>query len=531
MTAFDPRTLAGNVAAAGAVVAKQIPLRQPPIGSLTERLRPSGPDDLPRVFSDTDESTYTRVSRLSSSALLYSVNKRTPREASRTLHGEERQTLRKLHMGRRGFVDKDRSCPHCRLLHNTLYKKICEERKRLSPPIALLNHFARVNVTFDPETKISEARIDNFQLIVPKAVAEQILHFSHPLRWAYAPGTYFRQSDPVRGEEVQPSGPESPGDAIIAAWQDQADKAIFEDCVFPINEDISGSCENIIVFDDFGREEGRSINYRYRLGKCLRSNFGLAWEPSGLDVDSGFYQALAIPLKEFEDKFEDLVDFTEPERPDDIPAGVLKRIPMWKMRKRDVLELQASEHFLPAYDGVGGAGDDGAASPDPDADVKDLPVELRELYRNSWAVEGKEKDNEKAQPALASTGSFIAVQVESGTTEVVSNGPIAKASKRVGTGTDATTEAEVKAAVLNAGNRLATMWGKDVGEFYVVNVSASKRLHFTIPENSPIELWHLLTWTGPAFLFTFLNNAICLAPHMLTVDEVTRKLKPSLPKD
>jgi hypothetical protein len=51
--------------------------------------------------------------------------------------------------------------------------------------------------------------------------------------------------------------------------------------------------------------------------------------------------------------------------------------------------------------------------------------------------------------------------------------------------------------------------------YFLVTISAGKQLHFTLPENGPVELWQLLTWTAPAFLFTFINLAVCLAPHIL----------------
>jgi hypothetical protein len=51
--------------------------------------------------------------------------------------------------------------------------------------------------------------------------------------------------------------------------------------------------------------------------------------------------------------------------------------------------------------------------------------------------------------------------------------------------------------------------------YSLVTITASKQIHFTVPENGPEEIWQLLTWTAPAFLFTFINLAVCLAPHLL----------------
>jgi hypothetical protein len=68
--------------------------------------------------------------------------------------------------------------------------------------------------------------------------------------------------------------------------------------------------------------------------------------------------------------------------------------------------------------------------------------------------------------------------------------------------------AAVKALVMS----LERAWPQD--KFDLLTLTFSKQLHFTVPEYSPIELWHLLTWMAPATLFVFLN-AVCEAPHIL----------------
>ena len=474
----DSRTLAGMVATANAVVGKQIPLRKPLPADLPRPLRPATTADLPRLFRGNGDSPSRHVARLSSAALLYSVDKASTDQPSQLLGDKERPVLDTLHNDRRGHLKDDRSCPHCRLLYDTLYntnqyeRGHYIERRTPPPPIAVVNHSARVNVTFDPETNISEARIDNYQLIVPTFVAREMLRLSHPLRWAEPAGALFRQSLPVnaKGERLALQGQSDK--EKVRDWAKEERKFIYENCVWPINADLNAASENIIAFDNFFNDEDTSLSYTYRLQRSIRSNFGVAWERSGLDVDEGFFQALAVPIEEFSRHVT-----VEPDNDDDppVPTAPLEAIPIGRLRRRDVLELQAChdhEVLSTLYGGFGHS---------PDQPVAD-PV-LRTL-------KAREKD------AAVSVGTVLPLEL-----------PVV-----VGRGEDATTREEIVYTVEDAATRLADAWKMD---FCVVNISASKRLHYTIPENAPIELWHLLTLTAPALLFTFLNSAVCLAPHVL----------------
>jgi hypothetical protein len=467
----DARTLAGMVATANAVVAKQIPLRNPLPADLPRPLRPSTTADLPRLFRGNGDSPNQSVARLSSAALLYSVNKASTDKPSQLLVDKERLVLDDLHTARRDHLKDDRSCPHCRLLYDTLYNTSRYEtghyleRPTPPPPIAVVNHSARVNVKFDPETNISEARINNYQLIVPTFVAREMLRLSHPLRWAEPAGALFLQSDAVNAK-----GERLPGhaDKVRDAWTKGEQKYIFENCVWPINADLNAASKNIIAFQNFFNDDDDSLSYTYRLQRSIQSNFGVAWERSGLDVDEGFYQARAVPIQDFGKR-----TTLEPKIDDDeaIPTAPLEAIPIGRLRRRDVLELQACHDHEVLSTLYGGF----QHSPDP-------------------AV---------ANPALYGPGAR-------GMDAAV--GTVQEPLDVIGKGEDATTREEIVDTVQDAGTRLASAWNMD---FCVVNISASKRLHFTIPENSPIELWHLLTLTAPAFLFAFLNSAICLAPHVL----------------
>jgi hypothetical protein len=472
----DTRTLAGMVATANAVAGKQIPLRNPLPLDLPRSLRPSTTADLPRLFRGNGDSPSHRVARLSSAALLYSVNKASTDKPSQLLVDKERLVLDDLHTARRDHLKDDRSCPHCRLLYDTLYNTSQYKAGHYvegpkPPPIAVVNHSARVKVTFDPETNISTARINNFQLIVPTSIARKMLRLSHPLRWAEPPGALFRQSDAVNAKGERPQALQGNSDKVMDAWAREDKKYIYEHCVWPINSDLGAVSENIIAFDHFFNDES-SLSYTYRLERSIRSNFGVAWERSGLDVDEGFYQALAVPLGDFSRRIT-LKKQSDNDNDDPVPTEPLTEIPVGQLRRRDVLELQAS------YDhGVLGTLYNGFGPADAQAN-------------GNVAVRGLE-DREK-QAAIRT-------------------GTVLPQDEIAGAGEDATSRAEIVRTVGAAGTRLAQAWESD---FCVVNISASKRLHFTVPENAPIELWQLLTLTAPAFLFTFLNSAICLAPHVL----------------
>jgi hypothetical protein len=419
----DAQANAGSLAAASVVVSKQIPLRDPLRAGLPPRFRPSGLGDLPRLFSQDDTSPARRLARLSAAALVYSVNKKDRTQTDKVLRDDERGVVDTLHLST-AQQKTDRSCPHCHMLLSTLYGK--SPRWRAFPPIAVVNHQAKVAISFDPETNISEASIKNFQVIVPKAVATKLISLSHPLHWAQTAGAMFRRSDPVEADGSQ--GEEFRGDRkqVEERWEERArstgEAFIFEDVGWPVNEQLSADSENVIRIFDFTREGDLSLDYKYSLERCIRTNFGIAWEPSGLDIDGGEFSARAVPL-------DTLSAFTigSQYKADD-------RLP--RVTRRDIYALEAQQN-----------------------------ASIYETLAQGWSVP------------------------DSQVGDVVEKLPL-------------------------FAKRLAAEW-PDLAPFYLLDVSASKEIHFTIPEVSPIDLWQNLTYTAPAILFTFLNRAVCHAPHLL----------------
>lgn len=426
---------AGQLAAASIVAAKQISVRNPP-PAVPRQIRPSSLGDLPRLFGRQEESVIGRVSRLSAASLVYSANKNAG-QPEKILRESELHVLREVDAETKQHKKTDRSCPHCRLLYGSLYED--QKRWRNLPPIAVVNHSARINLNFDPETNTSNAKIERFQVVVPSAVATQIMGLSHPLHWKDTPGALFRRSDPVdaMGRSFDTA---SDSEVVKQKWEKAATQEafIFEDVIWPLNEDLRANSENIIKILKFERGTDLSLRYHYSLQRSVRSNFGIAWEPGGLDLDGGHFDARAVPIA-------DATAVGEA-----FPGSVLQR---------DVLTIHATHDAAAAdalYDGWS-------------ADSQD-PTYRREHVDRDHLVKALQTFNLK----------------------------------------------------------LEDKW-PELAPFYLLTVSASKELHFTIPENGPIELWQTLTWMAPATLFMFLNQAVCLAPHVL-LDGIVKRMAQPVPK-
>ena len=77
---------------------------------------------------------------------------------------------------------------------------------------------------------------------------------------------------------------------------------------------------------------------------------------------------------------------------------------------------------------------------------------------------------------------------------------------------------------------LERAWREDV---WLVTVTASKRLRYTAAEQTPVNLWALLTWLAPANLFVFINRAVCQPGHLQDLGQarpsMVRALAPTTP--
>jgi hypothetical protein len=417
------RLQAGLLAASSIVAAKQIAVRNA-LPATPPRIHPSSLGDIPRLFGRQEQIGTDRVTRVSAAALLYSANKDIT-QAEKILRERERKILSKLDSDFKKRKDTDRSCPHCRLLNGALYEDTTVWGTL--PPIAVVNHNARIDVEFDPETNISHAQIESFQVVVPHKVAEEAIRLAHPLRWAETPGGLFERAYPSDATGVSLGK----GANVEQQWEMMAAKKsgafVYEDVVWPLNEDLRARSENVIRILNLQRNGDSSLSYDYDLQCSVRSNFGVAWESAGLDLDGGTFNAHAVALNRLKEK--PVVDRA-------FPKGAMRR---------NVYAIKA------IYDAKAG----------------------NDLSRG-WKVD-------EQNPI------YVPEEVE---------------------------PAEMVEALLTLNLKLERRW-RDLKPFHLLTVTASKELHFTIPENGPIELWQTLTFTAPAVLFMFLNQAVCLAPHVL----------------
>lgn len=81
------------------------------------------------------------------------------------------------------------------------------------------------------------------------------------------------------------------------------------------------------------------------------------------------------------------------------------------------------------------------------------------------------------------------------------------------------------AAITDAGLRIDEQWQDVAGPVRLMRMSATKGMHFTLPENGPVEMWQLSIALAPQMLFNFMNLAICLAPRILMDELIAGKWK------
>ena len=63
-------------------------------------------------------------------------------------------------------------------------------------------------------------------------------------------------------------------------------------------------------------------------------------------------------------------------------------------------------------------------------------------------------------------------------------------------------------------------------EPWLLTITSSKSLRYTVPQYAPIDLWASLTWLAPALLYTFINTAVCQLPQFVEEEVKTgKKLK------
>lgn len=380
-------------------------------------------------------------------------------------------------------------CRYCAMFHELLHE--FED-----VPLVVLNHGARIQADFDPEKNISEAKIDDFQLLLPQEEARKALERCHPLTWrvtapdmfqevaAAAPTKRAKRFEPIAGNPFTFWGGSGTDEVFL-----------YERAVMPWNEEVSPSVENILSIRDFanvlvptegitkhfqrnGRklhgpgptvvervrkavqpsigehphalhralrktpwssEETRVLAYRYSLAQCLRSSYGIGSEENGgLDIDDGTFSGSAVHYSQL------------------------------------------------SADLVGHLTED---------DLDHLRGALRLHYRRP---DGEPEDAAK-----------LAIKYLDD----------AKAAAR-----DPSKPAVDRATLIrNVAGQLKLLWKGE--EPWLLTISSKKRLRYTFPRNAPANLWQILTWITPAFLFTFINRSVCQLPHVLMQERNEKRNK------
>ena len=500
----------GLLAASSAVVSKYSKRREPTFGRVPQRFEAPSLQDMPRLLDhqlDATAGAEHRVARITSLATCQTLE--APRTtnpfslrpggyAERLTTRRERERMRERHEQTLELAPKRKPvtgtrpaptmCRYCALFQDLLHDFKSEE-----VPIEILSHGARINSDFDPTTNISAASIDDFQLFLPKTLAQRAIERSHPLAWKESASEMFD-----RVQEARRSRPDWTGvDTSKEAWNEQAGKGrhyIYEEAKFPWNEEVSSRVHNVLALDDFTdsllpsaaindsvrsalagdgrrsdnigdcirglirqrrrqpllfgygarsttgtweRDEARVLSYRYSLEACLGSSYGVGWdENSGLDVDDGGFTASAVHY-------------------DRIDPAMLAHL-----THEDLVHLAHSLHLH--YDDRGGK-----------IAALDLRTRAESLRTDDPAT------------ALATKASAIRAAAEA----------------------------------------LASFWGE---EPWLVTISASKRLRYNLPRDGIVELWQMLTWLTPALLFTFINRSVCQLPNLLV--ETTERKQPPRPR-
>jgi hypothetical protein len=70
---------------------------------------------------------------------------------------------------------------------------------------------------------------------------------------------------------------------------------------------------------------------------------------------------------------------------------------------------------------------------------------------------------------------------------------------------------------------LSTIAQQASEKLWLVTISSSKRLRYTVPQYAPIDLWASLTWIAPALLYHFIDTAVCQLPQFVEKEIKTGK--------
>lgn len=449
------RTYAGLLAASNALVSRRAVRRPPPAAAPPAGFRPAAMAEIPRLMAGAKD-----IHRITAAALCYAFEdpakdgKVEPDGyAERLLSSDEIRDF----SPRPGTDQKpiSRYSELFHALHSRLPERVSASQSTGQPSlisqpvsakqsgsekstISVVNRAAQIISDFDPGgTNISSAKIENYQVLLPRARALEVLERSHPLNWHDAAPDIFESVGPATRTAKRNWLPDPNPDPIAWEKKAQVEKKgiIYEVAVWPWSESVTLRVENAIRIEEFdnnlaavesGQGAGagtleRHLSYKYSLESCVRSDYGIITEDlSGLDIDEGTFVGRAVSL--------------------------------------DTLDQSHIGHLTVA-------------------DLRDLVDSQRLSVEIPADLE--EKDTRKVGVARAILREM---------------GEQAKAE-----------------------------------DPWLLTITASKRLRYTVPQYAPVEIWATLTWMAPALLFVFMNRAVCQIPQFIT-EEISQGVTLKLTK-
>lgn len=280
---------------------------QPPsLDRVAKLLSPRGP-----VAADP-EINMARVSAVAQ------LSGRFDRHARALLKGAEREVLKQDATKLRD--DHVKTCRHCAICQRLQYGEHL-------PRAVTINHGARIDSDFDPDSNVSRAAIANHQMFVRgEALARTVITMAHPLRWVEAASPMFERSDPAIYRPGRAGGWNAPRldtadrERAIGDWREAGEGFVYENVGWAWNEYFGSKAENIIRIKNLiDREDGHRLEFDYTLEKCLITNFGIAWERGGLDIDTGTYQGRVKAVSELTE--DDIPGNAAPGYPDEKVAA------------------------------------------------------------------------------------------------------------------------------------------------------------------------------------------------------------------
>ena len=158
---------------------------------------------------------------------------------------------------------------------------------------------AAIDIGFDPDTFVSSTRVTGLEVVIPFSQLGTLFSRADPRNWAQPDSEVFRRSEPgVWTRDGWQGG---------RPWPKPDRGQLYEIALAQINPSIAFEIHNILDISGFRNDlagpDGAAasaagelrLQYEYALQQNLGSKLGFIWEPEGIDIDNGWYEAIARP--------------------------------------------------------------------------------------------------------------------------------------------------------------------------------------------------------------------------------------------